>query len=533
MQKMHYLFIKLEKKYYRMLNNFDLKIKEYNSKNYKALIADRGNPRVITESALLAKILNEEFKINISVVSDFGYKSKSKKLYAALGIKNFHNVFQIISLCKKLLLFIKANVYLFKLIILFCRGKFNFNSFINNYQYLGVKVGDIIYDSYVRHYNKYLNPTIFDYLFVKIFLLTILKMEIIHSIVKQKKVKIIIGSSKAYNNVSNLLLRFASKLNKKAILMNGQFIKFFNKSEDNANYLWNVNYNNIPNKKKYFKKKKIDLFFYKRFYYNKKIGDFVPYNTLKKLYGKNTIKDFNSIYKIFKIDNPRSIYINCLALHCFSDSPTVIGKFIFRDYYDQFIKTLEFLKFNNPSNIYWLIKPHPHSSRYGEMNIVSDVLKKYNLPFVKICPKNINNILLFKNINNLYTGRSTIGLEYACFGKKPVICGVSHYSSNNITINPKNCDEYFRLLINSKINNKLNYRQKLRAVKILYYLEVHLHKTFKQNSLILPENKNNNFYYYEKKLKKNMKFNNITNITDELYYSLLKKKVLSNFKLNA
>ena len=127
-------------------NNFDLELKKYNFNNCNALIADRGNPRVITESALLAKILNEDFKINSSVISDFSHKSASKKLYAALGVKNFDNVFQIISLCKKLLFFIKANVYLLKLIILFCRGMFNFNSFINNYKYLGVKAGDIIYD---------------------------------------------------------------------------------------------------------------------------------------------------------------------------------------------------------------------------------------------------------------------------------------------------------------------------------------------------------------------------------------------------
>jgi hypothetical protein len=59
-----------------------------------------------------------------------------------------------------------------------------------------------------------------------------------------------------------------------------------------------------------------------------------------------------------------------------------------------------------------------------------------------------------------------------------------------------------------------------------------MNKSIKQTSLILPENKNNDFNYYEKILKKNMKFNNIINITDDPYYSFLKKKVLSNFKLN-
>ena len=49
-------------------NNIDLEFKKYNINNSIALIADRGNPRVIAESALLAKILNEEFKINSFVI---------------------------------------------------------------------------------------------------------------------------------------------------------------------------------------------------------------------------------------------------------------------------------------------------------------------------------------------------------------------------------------------------------------------------------------------------------------------------------
>jgi hypothetical protein len=141
--------------------------------------------------------------------------------------------------------------------------------------------------------------------------------------------------------------------------------------------------------------------------------------------------------------------------------------------------------------------------------------------------------LLLKNINNLYTGRSTIGLEYACFGKKPIICGEAPYSENNISINAKNCDEYFRLLINLKINNNLNYHQRLTAIKVLYYLETFMNTPIKQNSVIIPDNKNNNFDFFLKKLKKNMKFKNLNNLMDDIYFSLLRKKVLDSLKLKA
>ena len=59
-----------------------------------------------------------------------------------------------------------------------------------------------------------------------------------------------------------------------------------------------------------------------------------------------------------------------------------------------------------------------------------------------------------------------------------------------------------------------------------------MNKSIKKNSLILPGIKNKDFNYYVKKLKKNMKFNNIINLTDDPYYSVLRKKVLNNLKLN-
>ncbi len=58
-----------------------------------------------------------------------------------------------------------------------------------------------------------------------------------------------------------------------------------------------------------------------------------------------------------------------------------------------------------------------------------------------------------------------------------------------------------------------------------------MNKSIKKNSLILPENKKNNFNYYVKKLNKNMKYHNINNLTNDPYYSFLRKKVLNNLKL--
>lgn len=508
----------------------DLKFKNYNLKRY-ALVADRGNPAVITQSALLAKILNSEYKIDSFVISDYSKKSRSKDLYDQLGIKEFYNIFKIVSLDRKIIFFIKAWIAFLKIIFFSVKKKFTFFHFINNYKYLGIKSGDVIYDTYIRYNHRYRDPSIFNYSFIKVFILTIYKIEIIIFFLKEKKIKVIIASSKAYNSISNLLIKCSLALNIKALLISGQFIKFFKKQEDNLNFIWNVNYNKIKNKNKIFVKKNINSFYYKRFFKNQKTGEFVDFKTLEKLYGKNTKKNFNFINKIFKINKINKYYINCLALHCFSDAPSSTGEFIFRDYYDQFIKTLEFLRENNPPNFYWLIKEHPQSSDYGEKDIVKKVLNKFNLPFVKICPENINNIILFKTINNLYTGRSTIGLEYACFGKKPIICGVSPYSENNISINAKNCKHYFKLLISNDVNNILTTKKRFIAIKILYFLEKYSNLVIKDKSLIIPSRESkNDFSLFLKNINSNFNSSKLKNLIEDPYFFSLKKTLFNNLK---
>jgi len=511
--------------------SLDLKFRNQHGKG-EALIADRGNPRVIADTALLAKILDERFFINSSVISDYKINSKSQKLYNEFGIKSFFYIHDLVTLRKKIFFLIKVFFYLIKVATLFFFKKLNFYSFINNFKYSGIKVGDIIYDTYIRYNNRYINPSFFSYNFIKIFLSTLYKIEIIFFILKKKKIKIIIGSSKAYYSVSNLLLRCSIALNIKAILISSQFIKFFKKKEDSLNYIWNTNYKKIKNRSKILVKKKINLFFYKRFFKNQQSGTFVPFKTLKKLYSNDNIKDFNFIYSLFGIANKKqTIFVNCLALHCFSDAPCSTGKFIFRDYYQQFIQTLEFLKNNNAKNFYWLIKIHPDSANYDEIGIVDNILKKFNLSFIKICPKNINNVTLFKNINNLYTGRSTIGLEYACFGKKPIICGEASYSQNNISINAKNLNEYFKLLISNKINNKLTKKEVLKAKSILYYLEKFSNSSIEKKSLLLPHREEkNNFQLFLKNIYYNMKYYNLKDLQLDPYYIALENKILNNLK---
>ena len=93
---------------------------------------------------------------------------------------------------------------------------------------------------------------------------------------------------------------------------------------------------------------------------------------------------------------------------------------------------------------------------------------------------------MFKIIDNLVTPRSTIGLEYACFGKMPLLScsnSISHLGFANV---PNNIEEYFTELEKEFFSKKLDKTQILNAQISLYLLE-----NFKNSQLpksnILPE----------------------------------------------
>ncbi len=116
----------------------------------------------------------------------------------------------------------------------------------------------------------------------------------------------------------------------------------------------------------------------------------------------------------------------------------------------------------------WIVKPHPGAYFYGEKEIISNHIKKIKKSHIVTCPEEISTKLILEIADKVVTGRGTIGLEAACFGKKPILAGNSLYSNLGITHEPKNKNEYKKLLI-SKKNTKLSKKQINIAKKIIYW----------------------------------------------------------------
>ena len=58
----------------------------------------------------------------------------------------------------------------------------------------------------------------------------------------------------------------------------------------------------------------------------------------------------------------------------------------------------------------------------------------------------INTKDLLEICDNVITGRGSIGLEFACAGKYPILAGSAAYSKIGFTLDPKNKKHYFNLI---------------------------------------------------------------------------------------
>ena len=147
---------------------FELNKTKISSVNYKekVLILDRSQLYNIIRSCTASIIYNEIYNFSPIVLTKMSKNSWQTKLYKSFGIKEF------IFLNLKSYLFnhsfeVIKSIY-FAINYIFLIQKKGFKYFIDNFSINGANCADLIYDNYVRDKLRFLNPSPFNFAFIKI-----------------------------------------------------------------------------------------------------------------------------------------------------------------------------------------------------------------------------------------------------------------------------------------------------------------------------------------------------------------------------
>ena len=288
----------------------------------------------------------------------------------------------------------------------------------------------------------------------------------IEKFIKKNKIKTILGCTNNYISISAFALRIGIKYKIKTFQQKLHYISKVKKIDDACKNPFTLSKTELKNKYRNVKNNIFENYFRQRLSGTKlpkKISESI--DVFRAYYKKKNDKKY--LIKNLKVNFGDYNQICIFAPHAFADCNHGLGHFIFRDYYQQFIQTIQMIK--SDSKNLWIVKQHPGAFSYGENGIISNYIKKIKKDHIVMCPGDISTKIILEIADKVVTGRGTIGLEAVCLGKKPIIAGNALYSHLGITLNPKNLDEYRKLLLSSKRNTIISKDQINMAKKLMFW----------------------------------------------------------------
>uniref|UniRef100_UPI004047D823 hypothetical protein n=1 Tax=Algoriphagus sp. TaxID=1872435 RepID=UPI004047D823 len=142
-----------------------------------------------------------------------------------------------------------------------------------------------------------------------------------------------------------------------------------------------------------------------------------------------------------------------IATHCFFDSPHAYGKNLFPDFYEW----LDFLgKISQETDYDWYIKTHPDYLE-GTMRVINEFLDKYS-KFTLLPADSSHHQIIAEGIDVALTCYGTIGFEYAALGIPVINASVNNPHINyNFNLHPKTVEAYKEVLMKlDAIDLKIN-----------------------------------------------------------------------------
>lgn len=163
----------------------------------------------------------------------------------------------------------------------------------------------------------------------------------------------------------------------------------------------------------------------------------------------------------------------CIMSHVFADAPHSNSTMLFDDYYDWLAETLKHIK--KVKNVNWLVKPHPANKYYNSKESAEDLYHSLikEEDNITLLPGNLNTNSLFGVIDIIVTVAGTAGMEFACVGIPSILAGESPYSGHGFTIDPKTKSSYFNMLTEVEQIKPLSNTQIKRAKYYFYLMYIH------------------------------------------------------------
>ena len=413
----------------------------------------------LIKNFLVGKYLSEKYNYNLIYYINSnnlrGLISIFKKIYykfaynyfSFLKIEKLYNSF-----CHKLVL----NCYYPKFFFIKKKKNFPFKE-IFRYKYKGIVFGDLIVDSYLYYFHKFLynknissvvNEKKFHYFFYN----SIQLIENFFDIFEKNNIKILVNNYSGYLD-HGIAARIAEK----------KKIPIYYLSETDRPFIKSFSSKHKRNYDEY--KKKFLKFSNKNYKIN------IVNNILKKRFNGN--KKFSLFYikdnlflktkkKIFD-NNKKTI---CIFAHCTADSLYGFKNVIFLQQREWILFTLKNLeKISNQFNI--CLKFHPNETIEGEIYIRNFLKEVKNITILK------KSCLISEIINsNLITGitlHGTVGFELAYHSIPTIYCNDNPYSAFSFCIKPKNIKDYKDILMKGIFNLKKSKIYTKESI-IFYYM---------------------------------------------------------------
>ncbi len=414
---------------------------------FKCKITAFYNYTLITSS--LNPTILEKFKWHIANILNL----KTFKIYRSFGAKKIFRPF-------------KFENYKTQQNLQNLKKKINTKKKLLSLKIDNIKIGDLIYDTYLKRYQK---PTIdfkdkkFHELFIDfIHLYFFWKMYL-----KVNKVKAVIGNHSVYSfglilriaiekNIPTFVAsnRFIYRLNKKMKYMHGQFKNYAEefKKLDQKTRLKGIN----------LAKKRLSLRF--SGVGGAKVDLITSQNSsFKNINHKRLIKKNNKIKVL-------------IAPHDFFDAAHIWGNMLFTDFHEWLVFLGEISK---KTDYDWYIKNRPdHPGKFKRYQPhTNEILKNISAKYSKlnILPNNYShNQIISEGIDFVLTCYGSVGMEYAYF-KIPVINASYNnpHISYKFNINPRSVKDYKNILL--KLDKYKFFKKRINKDEVIqYYFMRHL-----------------------------------------------------------